>query len=378
MLVDIESINKALVERLESWLPGLIGGQVRNGVWKAGHKDDGWIGSSLEVTMSGTNAGLWVHYGNSNKGGDALGLINYIKFGDADMKAAFAYARDDILEGKTVELTKEERARIAAQRARQDEEAARKKAWREKLAASIFLDECRDIIGSPVERYFRDERDLDLRRLPYRIRALRYHPALEHPQLKRKLPAMVAAVVHGGGKTRGIHRTWLVERRGRWDRVRGEGFEGFDAEGVEIDGKLSLGTVLGGAIRLWPGLRESERIAGKWIRGYSWHDAPAGSSITIAEAIEEGMTLAVAMPRNRVACGTAVNAFRLMELPPQFGRVVLAGNRDKPGSEADEALKRGLQARLEEGRAAVIVQPPDGHKDWNAWWKALVGEKRRA
>ncbi len=374
--MDIESLNKALVDRLESWLPELIGGRQRGNVWKAGHKDDGWVGSSLEVTMSGSDAGVWVHYANNNRGGDALGLVNYIKFGDADMKAAFAYARDTILKGRVVELTPAERAKIAARRAREDEEAKRKRAWKEKLSASIFLNECHDLMGTPVERYFRDERGLDLRRLPYPVRALRYHPALEHPQLKRKLPAMVAAVVHGEGKIKGIHRVWLVERRGKWDRVRGDGFEGRDRNGDEIEGKLSLGTVLGGAIRLWAGLRESEKRPGQWIRGYSWKDAPPGSSITIAEAIEEGMTLAVATPRNRVACGTAVNAYKFMELPPQFGRVVLAGNRDAPGSEADEALKAGRARRLEEGRDAVIVQPPD--KDWNAWWKALVAEKRRA
>lgn len=379
MIVDLADINVALVDRLESWLPGLIGGQYdrTRKVWKAEAKRHGGMGDSLEVTMSGSHAGWFCHYAAGNKVGDALGLINYVKFGDADMKAAFAYARDVILQGHVVELTKEERERIATRRKQEEAEAARKREWREKLAASIFLNECRDLLGTPVEKYFRDERSLDLRRLPYPIRALRYHPALEHPQLKRKLPAMVAAVVHGDNKIRGIHRVWLVERRGQWDRVRGDGFEGFDKDGVEVDGKLSLGTVLGGAIRLWPGLRESEATPGRWVKGYSWAKAPAGSLITIAEAIEEGVTLAVAAPKRRVACGTAVNCFRFMALPEQFSQVVLAGNRDAEGSEADVELKAGLEARLAEGRAASIAQPP-GAKDWNAWWKALVGERRSA
>lgn len=379
--MDIESLNARLVERLESWLPGLVGGQLDSyrKVWKAGHKRDGWVGSSLEVTMSN---GMWCHYGSGagigNKGGDALGLINYIKFADCDMKAAFAYARDTILAGEVVELSEAERERLRARRAREDREAAARKAKRERQAHGIFIYECKPgILGTPVEYYFRDERGLDIRRLPYEVHALRYHPALEHPTLKRKLPAMVAAVVGIDNRTRGIHRTWLVQRRGKWDRVRGgDGYEGYDEEGNETEGKLSLGTVLGGAIRLWPGLKVNQDT-GEVRRGFSWSSAPAGSSITIAEAVEEGMTLAVGMPARRVACGTAVNAFRLMDLPPQFSDVILAGNRDAEGSDADRALKAGLAHRLAEGRRAVIVQPP-GHKDWNLWWKAMLGEKRSA
>lgn len=377
MLSAVDDVKKALCDSIESWLPHLIGGhydkQLR--VWKAGHKAQGWPGSSLHVTTTGAKAGMWVHYAGNREGGDVVGLINYVKFGNADMKAAFAYCRDEILNGVVPELSPEQRAKNAASRVAEEQEIADRRKAKESIARRVFFYEAeRRLLGTPVEFYLRDARGISIRRLPWALNALRYHPALEHPHLRRKFPAMVAAVVNLEGHTTGIHRTWLIERAGRWDRVRGgDRFEGFftndEGKSEEIEGKLSLGSTLGGAIRLWPGKRQNK--AGELVKGYAWADAPMGSSITIAEAIEEGMTLVAADPVRRVAVPTAVQGLARMDLPPQFENVTLAGNRDAPGSPADKTLQKALTIRREEGRRAALLQPPEGFKDWNEWWLDL-------
>jgi len=367
---SIADVNAALAATgvLERLLPDLIGcshENARRGEWWADSTRDGGPGDSLVVVTKGAKRGIWCHHGGGQIGGDALGLIAYAKH--LPMKDAYAFALD-WLGGRVPTLSDEDirRRALAAKRAAVD--AERQAKANRVLARRIWFRELQDqILDTPVEGYLAG-RGISLRKLSTHWNhvpgCLKFAPALDHPQLGRKLPAMVACYVNLAGELVAIHRTYLVQRDGdRWDRVREE-HEGRDRVGKPIKGKIVLGPTTGCCIRLWAGERVDPRT-GEIKRGVPWSRAPENSEITLTEGIENGFALASVMPARRIGATGSLAGLANVELPACFARVVLAHDRDDGNGAARLGRERAVAAHRTAGRECLPVGPPPGIQDWN-------------
>ena len=115
---------------------------------------------------------------------------------------------------------------------------------------------------------------------------------------------------------------------------------------------MSLGFVMGGAIRLWRG------ASGKPLR-----DAPDGEVVVIGEGIETCLSIALACPELRVLCAVSLVNLGRVALPEQVRRVILAADNDeKPGARA--GFLRALEEMAKTGREVRVARSPVG-KDFN-------------
>ena len=115
-----------------------------------------------------------------------------------------------------------------------------------KLGATLW-DESVPIAGTPAEAYLRG-RGISLLPGP---EVLRFHPAAEHPKLKRKLPALIAQVT--GGVEPSHNFTWLSA----------DGTGKADIEKAEQ--RRTLGSSKGGAVRLAEPIDGKPLIVGEGI-----------------------------------------------------------------------------------------------------------------
>ncbi len=151
--------------------------------------------------------------------------------------------------------------------------------------------------------------------------SLRFSPALTHPQVPGRFPALVAGVqdVHGGFLA--VHRIYL-------DR------SGAGKANVE-PARASLGSTAGGAVRL---------------------GEPEHGRLLVGEGIE---TTAAAMGLFDLPGFAAIGTggLRAIDLPEHVIDVVIAADRDAGGLQAAAALARRLEA---EGRDVEIRRPHKG------------------
>jgi putative DNA primase/helicase len=197
-------------------------------------------------------------------------------------------------------------------------------------AALAIWDASIPITGTIAETY------LQARRLAGETStALRYHPALRHPNVDAVLPAMVALIFSTStGEPVAIHRTYL--RR-----------DGTGKAGVE-PAKASKGPIGGGAIML--------------------HDPQPDRTLIVAEGIE------TALSAGRMFGGPAWAAIAAgnlpgIALPKMVKTVVIAADPDPTGQREAEAAARRWQA---EGRAVQIATPDDPTGDFNHLLRRLA------
>lgn len=147
------------------------------------------------------------------------------------------------------------------------------------------------------------------------------------------MPTLVAAVSTLKGEVAGIQRTFLAT-----DPIGKAPLPGGKA-------KLSLGRVLGGAIRL----------------------GCAERSLLIAEGLEDGLTLLQKLGRPVwVAAGAGM--LSAMQLPDLVEAVVIGADNDEAG---ERAAQKAAEVFHASGRRVRIMRPAPGYKDFNA---QLAGE----
>ena len=384
VVVSIGQINEALADRLEDLLPELIGGREYKGEWIAASTRDGGLGDSLSVNLRGAKRGQWYHFA-TGLGGDPLGLINYARFGNVDMKRAFAWARDFLggnIEPETEKARELRLKRLAALRRKEEREEQKRRG----NARWHFLYDpktVKDWAGTPAWHYLNNRLGGRLDRLGHLPGCIRFHEGLYNSQLSTKerrveLPAMIAGVVNAAGETVALHRTWLVKRGAgddSWDRLREEDLSAYAArtsDGKDLKGKKVLGSYRGSTIRLWAGYRIN-RETGEAKLGVQWPRLPAGSSIMLAEGIETGLSLALAMRERRIVSTISVDGFADVELLPCFSTVTIAADRDPGNKQTAAAIDRAKVAHAGAGRHCTVVYPPEGIDDWNTALKEVVG-----
>lgn len=107
--------------------------------------------------------------------------------------------------------------------------------------------------------------------------------------------------------------------------------------------------------------------------GVQWPRLPAGSSIMLAEGIETGLSLALAMRERRIVSTISVDGFADVVLPPCFAKVTIAADRDPDNKSTAKAIERAKAAHAAAGRHLQVVYPPEGIDDWNTALKKVVG-----
>lgn len=337
-LASIETVKSLLCGQIEALCADLLPDGKRVGAeWFAGsNRSKG----NFKVRLTGGNAGAWMDYSDGAKG-DVLSLIALVRFG-GDVRRALEWARRwlGLDAGDPAALETVQRAAQAAASRRADEAAA-EAAQKQAAAFRIWMAAQASLAGTPVE-YYLAGRGIDLAALGRQPRALRFHPSLWCEEAKTRLPAMVAAVSGPADKMVAVHRTWL-EQAGPsdWRKARLE------------NPKMTLGPIRGGAIRLWRG-----------ASGKAWAAMPDPTVLDITEGIEDGLSVAQAVPEARVIAAISLGNTSAIELPEAVRTVRFWRQRDT-APEAIRAAQAAIEGWMKQGREVLIPPMPEGVKDVN-------------
>lgn len=316
---------------------------------------------SFRVCLSGSYRGMVKDFA-SGETWTPLSFTAALMFG-GDNGQALRWARAWLgLDGTDPAAIRQTRAAVerAAALSDDDEGAEKNRA----LAHRRYLEAVADIRDTPVDGYLLG-RGLDVRRLPFPLGALRFHPNLYNAESKRRWPAMVAAIVGADGKFLALHRTWL--------EVRG----GIVVKAPLDTPKKALGSYRGGTIRLWAGINV-DRETGEIRKAPPMRTAPAGTGVDITEGIEDGLSVAIAVTEARVLVGVSLSNMGGIALPACVTDVTLWGQNDPPGSPAERQFARVVEHFIGQGRRVSVARPPDGFKDPNEWVQKMAQQEHEA
>lgn len=199
-------------------------------------------------------------------------------------------------------------------------------------ALPVF-DSAKLISGTPAAAY------LDFRGLAgVTSSALRYAPAVRHPNATGTFPAMLALVVSTAtGEPIGLHRTF----------IKADGTGKADLEPA----KASKGPIRGGAIML---------------------DTPIpGRPLVIGEGIETSLSVGFLLG---VPAWSAVAAGNMASIipPRDVSEVLIAADHDEPGQREAHAAALRMKAC---GVRVRIITPPTPGQDFNDLLRAILAER---
>ena len=282
---------------------------------------------SLAVHVGGERAGTWRNH-EAGEGGGVLDLVTRERGSRAAALAwleaeGFIGQRDPALtrpesrcKPRAVETGNATGARpcVAQPARREDSRRFARRIWTE----------TRPLAGTVAERYLAERGVGHVAGAP----ALRYHPALSHPNAPGRFRCLVAGVQAVGGTFVGIQRTYLAP-------------DGSDKADVD-PARASLGNIRGCAVRLVE---------------------PAGGRLLVGEGIE---TTAAAVRvlgwTGGAFAALGTSGLRAVALPDGVREVTIAADRDAGGLQAAAALAERLEG---EGHRVEIRAPCRGDfADW--------------
>lgn len=158
--------------------------------------------------------------------------------------------------------------------------------------------------------------------------SIRYAADLRHGPTGLTRPALVAAIQAPDGSVTGVLRIFMTANGRAKARV--------------IQAKMMLGRISGGAVRL----------------------APMARRLGLAEGIENGLSIAQALPDLPVWCALSVGNIGNVVLPPLIREVVLFVDGDPSGSQAAETAQKAADWITSQGRHVSIASPGEG-RDFN-------------
>ena len=205
-LASLDQINDALKDRCEELCGELLGGKQVKGEWIAASTEAGGIGDSLSVGLRGSKRGKWYHFA-TGLGGDLVGLVNYARFNNADMKRALAWSKDFIGGKIEPETEKDRELRLQRQRAAERKEEREERARQGKARFHFLFDEktVTNWEGTPAWHYLNNRLGGRLAKLGHLPGCIRFHPALYNAQLSTKEKGHRAAGDdRGRGQRRGL------------------------------------------------------------------------------------------------------------------------------------------------------------------------------
>jgi len=342
---EIVALLRAQAETLAREL--LPGGRREGNEWVA-HDWSGAAGRGVGVCIRGSKAGVVADW-RAAQYGDLLDLIAWARTG-GDKADALRWARQWLGLGDGRGRAVAERAAAPAPRREADGEDRARKAG---AARAMWLGG-QLIGGTPAAAYLegRGVGPAALGRMPG---ALRYTASAWCSERSIHAPAMLASCVRDG-QIVACHRTFLEQRPGGgWGKA------------AIRSAKKVLGAIGGAFIPLW---------RGKSMRPIA--EAPEDDTLIICEGIEDALTIALHAPECRVIAAYSLGNMAALKLPAAFCDIVLAWDRDGENQAAKEGRRKAIDALLQQGRSVREMWPPEGAKDWNAWWCATRTVGRRA
>ncbi|MCI1439831.1 MAG: toprim domain-containing protein [Acetobacter peroxydans] len=332
-LPDAREVSRMLACNMEALAAQLLPGGRRNGAeWVCGSVG-GEPGGSMAVHLHGAKAGRWGDFATGETG-DALDLVAAV-LTRGNASEAYRWAVN-YLGLRNMGAVATRRAEVVQ---KQQAEPAESDEKRQKAALGMWLGAQPDVRGTPVEAYLA-ARGINLSALAAVPRALRFAPGHYCHEVKRRLPAMLAAITSLDGVHIATHQTWLACDGGVWRKAP-----------LQAPKKIR-GAFLGGAIRLQRG------ASGKTLK-----DSPAGEVIAIGEGIETCLSVALACPEIRVLAAASLGNMASIQLPAQAQSVTLLADNDT-NPQAQRGLRRAVDAHMAAGRAVGVARSPKG-KDFN-------------
>lgn len=337
---------------------------------------------SFVIHMSGAKAGQWRDYAMSGReaGGDVLDLIG-LSLGLSNptdkIRAARQWLGLDTEDAATRRAREEHSHRMRIERERRAIEDQARAEKKRQTARAVWLSAEPVILGTPVDHYLMG-RGIDLRKLPHISAAIRYHPACryyyDHEEVDpesgevlsksrrwRPMPAMATAIAKGA-EIIDCHRIFLAQREdGSWGKA------------PVPDPKHVFGDYSGGSARLCGEL-------GPRGGQLKLKQAPAGSTVYIAEGMENGLSVIAiramtGRPPGFVLAAGAIFNFARVELPETIGTVVLIADNDS-GEAAQTELRRATAWHRAKGRAVKVWRSKHPGEDMNdALKRALRGNE---
>ena len=362
-------LEEALRARVDMVVPKLLPRarihQIGGAYWECGSVA-GEQGSQMKINRSGGRQGLWTDFsapqGTDEYSGDMLQLVAAVLFGgwssDSGKKNAIAWAKselgyDDLDPARLATIRAETRVRSEEASAA----AAEQEAQRRDSAYAMWRGAV-PIAGTAAEKYL-DARGIGPSVLGKYPGSFRFLPDAWCQVRRGKYPAMIAQIIGLDGRFRAVHRTYLDVSAGKMGPVTNFKLPP-DAKGRRKSHKLTLGLYKGGHLPLWKGASAA-----------TLREIPKGTPVYVSEGIEDGLTVALAMPDARVIAGVALSNMGGLELPPQAGPLIFIGQLDPIGGKALEAFEGCVKRQQEAGREVKIIWPQPGFKDFNDQLRGL-------
>lgn len=368
-LIPLDRIVDMLASRIGELAPKLLPGGIRDGREFRVGSLDGEPGRSMAVRLEGDRQGVWCDF-STGETGDAFDLVAQVLY-RGDKKQALPWARAWLgLDGTNPDALRTTRRAVEI-RDKQIENAGdvdETEQKRRNKAFRIWLGGQEQLAGTPAERYLLG-RAIDLRRLGRQPRALRFVAAHDYwvqlppatPESKpiwRSLgqwPCLVASIVDAAGKTIAVHQTYLqVHGDGRVTKA----VLPLAGDGKPYPAKKIFPRFRGGTIRLWRGVDQDGK------QGKPLNEAPEGSSVILTEGIENGLSVALADPAQRILAACSIANMGAIELPPQIRAVTIFADNDEE-KQARQGLAKAVDHFLAQGREVYVARAPAGVKDAN-------------
>lgn len=313
----------------------LPNGRDDGGYWTVGSVL-GEPGQSLKVNLKGAARGYWNDFA-AGGGGTIIDLVAQVQFRGNAGDAAEWLRRWLGIDDLDPDAMAKSKAQAKANAEKADADAAKQAEQNRRRAQNLYLS-ASPATGSIVETYLKS-RALDFTAAGLELPGvLRFHAEVYCGETGSKLPAMLASINALDGRYLGTHRTWL--------QPNGSG------KATLVEAKKSYGKFGGGFIPLWKGKHRC-----------SMKELPPGTRIYVSEGIEDGLSVALTRPDERVIAGVSLSNIGRLELP-EHCPIYLLGQRDEK-LQALEAFERAVARLQEKGHAVFLVYPPKGYKDYN-------------
>ncbi len=337
---EIPELKALLQSRVESLARDLAPDGSRSGkYWIAKNPTrQDKIAGSFWIALSGV-PGSWRDEATGEKG-DVLGLICYCQ--GLLLKDAIQWAKGwlGLINVSPDELRRQ--GNVARQAVAPHDEAAELAALNEKRRSAFgYWLKCEaKILDTPVDTYLRT-RGIDLRHLAAMPGALRFDPACRHAESGQVWPTIVSAMTDQGPVT-AIHRTFLMP---------------------DGSGKAPVTP----ARKIWPTFKGAViRLAKGASKKTPEQAAKAGliEPLVICEGVEDGLSIALACPELRVWAAGTLGNLASIQLPSCCNEVIVAADNDWGKPQAEQQLKRAIDALAVQGRPVKIARSSVG-KDAN-------------
>lgn len=332
-------LSQMLAVRIQALVMELLPAGQRDGhEWRCGSLA-GEKGQSLAVHLHGARAGVWCDFAGGQKG-DSLDLVAACLF-NGNRRSAMQWSERWLGLGNTASDVPVQRRPIQ-EKLNTSQELDKEAQQRRAKARRLWHDTPAGIAGTPVESYLQG-RGIDLRALGRAPGALRFAPAVWCQEVRRPLPAMLAAICSPSGKLVAVHRTWLAQSpSGAWCKANLK------------NPKKVLGGFAGGCIRLWRG-----------ASGLAFSIAPEGDVAVVAEGVETALSCAIACPEYRVLAAVSLSNMASMKLPDTITEIIVAADNDTGNASARKALDAALSQFAQQGRTVRLAMPEIQGQDWN-------------